>query len=97
MKLREGPPDPWRVRISQIFEAAFFKRGANIDAFGELLDSLEFALRVDPRICGEPHPSSNGRFWVYEPPPIKRLPRVFILYEIDEAAGVVTLWNFCLR
>jgi hypothetical protein len=32
--------------------------------------------------------------WVFETPPVRRLPRVRILYEIDQDRGVVVLWSY---
>lgn len=61
----------------------------------DVLDSIEQALCVDPRSCGESHPFfPDGRMWVYELPPLQRIPRTFILYEIDDERGKVTLWAF---
>lgn len=61
----------------------------------DILVSFEEAVCVNPRIIGEQHPGfSGGRMWVYESPPLNRLPKVTILYEIDDENGVVILWNF---
>lgn len=85
------------MRLSPIFEAAFWKRGAYHSSFWDLLDSFEWAVTRDPKACGERHPNyANGQFWIWESPPISRLPRVFILYEIDEKNGAVIAWSYCL-
>ena len=63
-----------------------------------MLLSFEDAVRVNPRIVGEQHPGfESGRMWVYQSPPILRLPTVYILYEIDDANGVVVLWNIHIQ
>lgn len=50
---------------------------------------------MNPRIVGEQHPGyPSGKIWVYESPPVARLPKVSILYEIDDENGVVILWSF---
>jgi hypothetical protein len=73
------------------------KRGAHDDRCWEILDSLDDALRYDPYAAGERHPDLPDRFCVYQSPPLARLPTVYVLYEVDEAAGVVLLWNFEVR
>jgi hypothetical protein len=88
---------PWEVRLSEIFEAAYWKRaGSNIDVW-ELLESLCDALEVNPRSVGEQHPDFDGSCWVYESPPVVRLPRMYVLYRIMDEEGVVWLYNFELR
>jgi hypothetical protein len=63
----------------------------------DILDAFEDGVKKDPRSCGEMHPAySKGNFWVYESPPIARLPKIFMLYEIDDEKGQVKLWNFHL-
>jgi len=54
---------------------------------------FEDQAETNPRACGEPHPAlePEGRYWVYETPQIARLPRFFMLYEIDDTARRVTL------
>jgi hypothetical protein len=34
--------------------------------------------------------------WIYQSPPVARVPRFYVLYEIDDARGRVILWNFHL-
>jgi hypothetical protein len=59
---------------------------------------FEDAARVDPRLVGEQHPGfSSGRMWIYQSPPLLRLPQVEILYEIDDENGVVTLWSIRIQ
>ena len=82
--------------LSPIFERAFWNRGAHHDGFWDLLESLQANLTFDPRSAGEPHPHLPG-IWVYESPPVARLPKVFILYTIDDETGIVRLRNFCIR
>ena len=61
----------------------------------DVLESFEDVVCVNPRRNGEPHPAfKGGKVWIYESPPISRLPRVRILYEIDDANGIVIYWNF---
>jgi hypothetical protein len=84
------------MSISPLFEAAFSARETR-DSGGlwDVLDALEAAVCTDPRGCGEPHPSfPAGNMWVYESPALERIPRTFILYEIDDERGRVVLWNF---
>lgn len=60
----------------------------------DVLQSFDDAACVNPRIIGEQHPDlPGGRFWIYESPPISRLPTVRILYEIDDDKGIVIYWN----
>lgn len=40
-----------------------------------------------------PNMQPEGRFWVYESPPISRIPRFAILYEIVPEEKCVNLWN----
>jgi hypothetical protein len=35
--------------------------------------------------------------WVYQSPPLTRLPTVYILYEILDDKGIVVLWSFSVR
>ncbi len=87
------------MRLTELFEAAFWKRNTADDvAFIEVLDALELGIKYDPRSVGEQHPAfTSGNYWTYEPPSIKRLPRVMILYEIIDGERLVLLWNFSLR
>ena len=65
-------------------------------SFG-LLESLIDVLEVNPRMAGEQHPGFDGSCWVYESPPIGRLPRFYCLYQILDQHGIVWLHNFDLR
>src|SRR5690606_39428809 len=69
---------------SPLFESAFYKRGADNDGFWDVLQSFDDAVCVNPRSVGEPHPKLPN-LWVYQSPPITRIARMFILYEIDRS------------
>jgi len=59
----------------------------------EVLDLFERQAVVDPRMPGEPHPALP-HLWIFETPAaIARLPRLIVVYTIDEAQGVVDMWN----
>ena len=64
----------------------------DVDDLIDLLDSIESALDYNPYTFGVPHGenATNG-CWVYSSPPIARIPKVYILYEIDESAQIVYL------
>lgn len=48
---------------------------------------------IDPRMPGEQHPVLS-ELWLFETPgAIVRLPRLVIVYTIDEERGVVDMWN----
>lgn len=86
------------MRISPLFEAAFWKRGAHHELFWDLLDNIEEFVAVDPRSFGELHFRRGDReFWIYESPTLGGRPAVVIVYEIDDENGVVTLWNFTFK
>jgi hypothetical protein len=80
-----------------IFEAAYAKRAGEGDVFWELFDHIWDALEVNPRSIGEQHTGFDGTCWVYESPSISRLPRLYVLYQISDGAGLVWLWNFHFR
>lgn len=85
------------MSISELFETAYWHAAEKIDrdGFVDLINSLEFGLTRDPRSVGEPHAGFPGdRIWLVESPPLRRLPRLCILYEIDDERGIVTLYNF---
>jgi hypothetical protein len=97
LRIRDHNKIPWTSRISPLFESAFFRRGAHSDALWDVLLAFEEAVCVNPRRIGEPHPAfSDGKIWIYESPPIQRLPRVRILYEIDDDKGIVIYHNFSI-
>ena len=53
------------------------------------------ALERNPRAVGQRHPAYEGvEMWIYQSPPVARVPRFYVLYEIDGAKGEVILWNF---
>ncbi len=88
---------PWEVRLSEIFENAYWKRASNSSVVWELFDSLCDALEVNPRSVGEQHWGFDGNCWVYESPALQRLPRLYVLYRILDGEGVVVLYNFYLK
>ncbi|BBF68230.1 hypothetical protein SBA_ch1_04300 [Sphingomonas bisphenolicum] len=94
MKLRNRNEVPWQCRLSEIFEAAYYRRLASIDPNGflEILQNFEALAKRDPRMVGVPHPDLVS-LWVYESPALARLPSVVFIYTIDDKAGMVDLWN----
>jgi hypothetical protein len=82
------------VYLSEIFVAAFWKQYEVNNGIWELLESLEDAIKANPREVGEPHPDhvKNG-CWVHQFPEIERLPNTSVLYVIDDNNGVITLWS----
>lgn len=55
------------------------------------------AVERNPRALGQRHPAwESAEIWVYQSPNIARIPAFAILYEIDDAKGVVVLWRFNL-
>jgi hypothetical protein len=69
LRLRDRRKTPWTIRISQLFETAFYRLAAHDEGLWDVLLSFEDACRVDPRLVGEPHPDlDGGRYWVYESP-----------------------------
>ena len=94
MGLRDLSQVPWVCEVSEIFEAAYWRRLDSIDqvGFAELLQTIEETLERDPRSIGVPHPRLEG-IWVYESPALVRLPSVIISYEIIPERGIVKFWN----
>jgi len=82
--------------MQELFERAWLNCYAanryNSDDLDDVFESLMEAFAFNPKSVGIPHPNSDG-LWIYETPPIRRLPRVYILYEISEATRQVTLWS----
>ena len=78
-----------------LFEAAFSRRLGNADfkAAIEVLDAFELVACRNPRALGQQHPE-YPEIWVYEPPrAVRRLPRIALVYTIDDQRKVVRLWN----
>jgi hypothetical protein len=92
--------DRWSLQISEIFEAASNRliRNVTYDVFIDLLNDFEDRASLDPRELGEEHLGLEpaGRFWVYQSPPLSRIPKFAILYEIDDGMKTVRLWNLHL-
>jgi len=95
LKRRDRAKTPRVCRNSPLFEAAFFERlgKASYKAGLEVLELFEtYALR-DPRMAGVQHPTLPG-LWLFETPSaLKRLPRLVLVYSIEDDEGFVTLWN----
>jgi hypothetical protein len=48
---------------------------------------------INPRMAGTQHPELP-HLWLFETPPaVSRLPRVVLVYTIEDDEGYVTLWN----
>lgn len=83
--------------MAPIFEAAYWRRAAGNPHIKDALFGLMAALEKNPRVIGKRHEGFSGAdLWYYESPRLIRVPRFYVLYEIDDAKGVVTLWSFCL-
>ena len=55
--------------------------------------SIEDALEFNPYLLGVPHDDhANSGLWVYNSPPLSRLPAVYVLYEIDDENKLATMW-----
>ena len=66
---------------------------ADYDAGLEVLELFEASACRNPRMVGEPHPEMGG-LWLFETPyELRRLPRLVLVYDIDDDAGLVQLWN----
>jgi hypothetical protein len=60
----------------------------------DLYSSIEDGMAHNPHAMGVPHPASNPvGLWVYETPPVTRLPYVRILFEIVDDKRIVLLWS----
>ena len=94
MKLRDRNQTPWVCQLSQIFEAAYWRRLGSVDPLGyeEVLHNFQDLAERNPYMLGLRH-GLLDRIWVYESPALARLPKVAFAYEIDEERGVVILWN----
>lgn len=79
--------------ITPFFAAAFCRRGARFEDAFAILDIFEALVTRNPYLCGEEHPSQAG-LWVWESPPIARLPKAVIIYTIEDETGRVRVWNF---
>jgi len=85
------------MTLTPLFERAFLKRAASLSSCWEILDFLDQSIRADPRSVGEPHLGfPEGNIWIYESPPIERIPTFYILYRIDDERGRAILCNFVL-
>jgi len=89
LKRRDRTKTPWILLISELFEAAYHRHRNQISHtdFLDLLNAFNDGVKKNPRACGEMHPVfPDGKYWVYESPPIARLPKICMLYEIDDQA-----------
>jgi len=95
LRERDRSKTPWSLRNSEFFETEFLKYGGNSPNHSDLLDYLETMLLADPRSVGSfSRKSALGEIWVFETPPVRRLPKVRIPYEIDDRRGIVILWGY---
>jgi len=83
--------------MSELFEREWLNcleaERFDVDDMWDLLASIESALDYNPSALGVPHANhAVNRLWVYNSPPLVRFPRVYVLYEIDEAQKTVWLW-----
>ena len=86
------------VKYSENFETLFFRDVIPLDQedWDELLDAVDASLMFDPFSAGESLDGSTSLIWVYESPPIKRLPKMRILYEIARDKGVIILTSIAV-
>jgi hypothetical protein len=86
------------LKITELFEAGFSKLCASYsrESLFDALDVFEHGAIRDPKSTGELHPKLEG-VWVYEPPPVVRLPPVIVVYTIDEEKGLVRACNIHVR
>ena len=97
MKRRDQTQTPWTLEHSQLFEQKFYRlvdrvdRNALIEAYG----IFERIVCRDPRQAGEQHLSVEA-LWIYQTPPIMRLPNIVVSYTIDDEKGVVRAWSIDL-
>ena len=83
--------------MAPIFDASFKRSEKTFPAIVDAFDGFLNAVEKNPRAVGQKHPNyDQGEFWLYESPPVSRIPNFAILYEIDDAEGVVILWRFFL-
>ena len=82
---------PWAVNYSENFESLFYKHAAKHEPCWELLDCIDASLKYDPYSGGESLDGNPLGLWVYQSPPIARLPVVVVLYEINPERKAVTL------
>lgn len=61
----------------------------------DLLSSAEDGMRHNPFAIVTAHPH-NGH-WIYETPPIARLPKVRMLVQIDPDEKLVIMWSASFR
>lgn len=65
----------------------------NVDDLEDLLASIESGLQFNPYAFGSRHPDyEETGLYVYNSPPIRRIPAVYILYDINEKTNEVRLW-----
>lgn len=86
---------PWRVLTHELFERAWLQciesDRYDVAVLLELFDSIEDGLSYNPMAIGQPHPSRSG-LWVYQSPPLDRIPKVYCLYEPHKPSMVAHLW-----
>ncbi|MGO4836932.1 hypothetical protein AB4144_32275, partial [Rhizobiaceae sp. 2RAB30] len=97
IKDRNPRTRPWRVLIQEFFERGWLNcldaDRYDIDDMIDLFSGIEEGLGFNPYAMGQPHPGLNSRgLWIYTTPPLARLPKVFVLYEVIPGAMSVKLW-----
>lgn len=66
---------------------------AEYDPFVDLLVLFDQYATINPRMAGSQHPHF-AHLWLFESPSaLSRLPRVVLVYTIEDEEGYVTLWN----
>jgi hypothetical protein len=78
------------VDYSETFEKRFYKYVEKLDGAWDVLESAISALEHNPYSAGEPLLDYDGEeLWIYQSPPISRLPRISIIYKIERDAMLV--------
>ena len=82
--MRQGPRTNWLVRISELFEARFYRDWGHSARLFDLIVGLHDTLQANPKNCGEPHPAwKDGSVWIWESPNLIGMPRVVVLNTMD--------------
>lgn len=96
MLIRESNPDRFKVRDSELFEAAFARRCLHLPRCEDIYHGLIWRLEHNPYETGVPSKplgDEHRKFYTTVTPPITGMPVFRVLYEIDDENRTVILWN----
>ena len=95
MLRREGSPDNFILKYEELFAAGYNRWTDKYPLLDGPLRWVEHLLKRAPLSNGVPCPieEENRVFRVIKTPPFTGTPGVRILYEVDEADYIVTLWH----